>query len=407
MGKTFLGVCLLALLSVEAEVTHEPVHELRGIYSLESAYEDLAILPRGTSADECTNYTLGKVQSNGTICGQLDNNLFTVDTSVCSGSTSCMNNHTYIDGYIDILTHRDIYCVESIPPIKYSQDAYPGSKCEKDSDCFAYKIGHGKGCEKGICQGYKKGEVFKNHTGIPTGACDPGLFAKQQGTNTFECVEQHKEGGECTYTYQCQNGLACANSTCIKVGSLKNGEKFNVSHDFAYVTPCESFYLEFVAQHGNEWEWECKAPPKSVNGPAAECNSIEDCKTTDGYYTNCLCGLSGKGHCQLAQGDPYQVKFNELVKEWLLSDEVKNCNAYITPTCLNDYMDKRFSDYYDYYAILADEYQYLKDADEKIVKTFAPMFYSLNKTVNDNDNDESSSSNLCTLLILSVLQVIF
>mmetsp|Transcript_11853 Transcript_11853/g.17337 ORF Transcript_11853/g.17337 Transcript_11853/m.17337 type:complete len:741 (-) Transcript_11853:772-2994(-) len=40
MGKTFLGVCLLALLSVEAEVTHEPVHELRGSYSLKSAYED-------------------------------------------------------------------------------------------------------------------------------------------------------------------------------------------------------------------------------------------------------------------------------------------------------------------------------------------------------------------------------
>ena len=31
---------MLALLSVEAEVTHEPVHELRGSYSLESAYED-------------------------------------------------------------------------------------------------------------------------------------------------------------------------------------------------------------------------------------------------------------------------------------------------------------------------------------------------------------------------------
>mmetsp|Transcript_11850 Transcript_11850/g.17334 ORF Transcript_11850/g.17334 Transcript_11850/m.17334 type:complete len:576 (-) Transcript_11850:28-1755(-) len=391
MGKTFLGVCLLALLSVEAEVTHEPVHELRGSYSLESAYQDLAIFSKGTSADECTNYTIGKVQSNGTICGQLDKNLFTVNNSVCTGSTSCMNNHTYIDGYIDILTHRDIYCVESIPPIKYSQDAYPGSKCEKDSDCIAYKVGHDKGCEKGICQGYKEGEVFKNHTGIPTGACDPGLFAKNQGSNTLECLKQYQEGNVCSYPYQCQNGLTCANGKCIKVGSLKNGSKFKFnkqsgpdSLDSGAGICCESFYAD--PSVSSSLMWECKDPPKSVN-PAAECKTNDDCKTTDEFSEVCQCGLSGKKHCSLSEGDAYKVKYRQLLKEWLLSSQAKSCNAYATASCVNDYASKNFTNYFNYYHILASNYQFLKGADETVVKTLAPRYYSLNKTVNSKGQE--------------------
>ena len=393
MVKAFLGICLLALLGVGAEVT--TVHELRG-YSLESAYENLVT---SLGQGECYQYTLGKVQSNGTVCGHLENNTYTVDTSVCTGSTSCMNNDTSND-YVDIMTGKDSYCAKSLPSLEYTPLSYPGSKCRGASDCL---IGN---CTNGVCKGYEEGDTFNKTFLVGEQACDPGLFAKDQGNNTLECVKQYQEGNSCSYPYQCQNGLTCADGKCIKVGSLKNGSKFKFnkqsgpdSLDSSAGICCESFYAD--PNVTSSLMWECKDPPQSKN-PAAECKTNDDCKTTDEFSEVCECGLSGKKHCSLSEGDTYRVKYRQLLKEWLLSSQAKSCNTYVTKTCVNDYASKNFTNYFNYYNILALNYQYLKGADETIIKTLAPIYYSLNKNIQDD-----SSSNLCILLILSVLQVLF
>lgn len=171
---------------------------------------------------------------------------------------------------------------------------------------------------------------------------------------------------------------------------------------------CESLYFKLLSHSEHVSEYQCVNPPKSKNGQAAECQRDSDCEVTDGSHTHCDCGLSGKKYCELAEGDDYALEFNKFYKQWFLSPEVSNCNAIgrFHDECIYDYMSKNLSTYYDYYYILKNNYQLIKDADEKLVKVFAPMFYSLNQTINGGNNGGNGEDSSRLIGIFYALMVL-
>uniref|UniRef100_A0A7S3I948 Uncharacterized protein n=2 Tax=Fabrea salina TaxID=342563 RepID=A0A7S3I948_9CILI len=179
----------------------------------------------------------------------------------------------------------------------------------------------------------------------------------------------------------------------------------NYAHEDRPSLACESLYSKLLNYYKkNITEYQCDDPPKSINGQAAECQKDSDCKVSDGSHTHCDCGLSGKKYCELAEGDDYALEFNKFYKQWFLSPEVSNCNAIgrFHDECIYDYMSKNLSTYYDYYFILKKNYHLIKGADEKLVKVLAPRLYSLNQTIN-GDNDEDSSRLIGIFYALMVL----
>jgi len=320
--------------------------------------------------DSCTKYEFIDIDSNKSVCGVFiqEYNIFILDTSLCEGNAKCQNNHTYSYDFTDIMTHKSIYCIQGQPEYQI-QGRYPGSKCESNEDCI---FKNNKGCQNKSCKGYGEGESFScnwaDH-GSCSKYCDPGLFAKESGNYT--CVKQYKENEACDATEQCQNNYNCANSTCEKIGSFKNGQKIaigkgDVNGDYF----CQSFFINYTTGV-------CEDPPRSSNDQAAKCQTSKDCKRSDERYTDCRCGLDGEKHCTLAPGDDYYLKYNQVLKEWYTSEEINECNtiARFSIDCIHDYMDKKLFEKYYYYGTLAKNYQTIKDAEDKLIRVFAPKYY--------------------------------
>ena len=390
----------------------------------------LSLLGLAVRGYQCTRYEFFETKSEMDInqCAFYDNadNLVLLDPSICGGNTTCANNYTAYDKRADLypiqVMARSVYCIEDLPPIHQTYKAHPGSKCSSNEDCLIYYYPYNsskeiKGCNKAkkICEGFEKDEVFQSYFFLPQ-FCNPGLFAKKYNgvQNGYKCVDQYKKGHKCLRSYECSNDSVCVNRTCTEIGSVKSGTKLNVVDYYQpYEHPllaCETFYWEFLKWLPDKIsaEYKCKDPPHSNNGQAAECQIDKDCIVTDGSYTSCWCGLSGKSHCSLAEGDHYSLEFNKFHKQWFFSPEVHNCNAIgrFQSQCILDYMNKNLSNYYIYYYIMKGSYHLIKDADEKLVKIFAPRIYSLNQTINGGNNggnDEDSSRLIGILYALMVL----
>ena len=343
----------------------------------------LAILILGVhSSYDCMQFALAEfgLRPSGGQCGVFNEeaNITLIDTSVCTGGTVCRNNQTlYLSGEVNMMFYypEDIYCHTPLSDLEDYSDGLPGTRCKSNGDCLS------KNCTNGLCKGYGKGENFncdyENDTYFThcSGLCSPGLFAKSKYP-VSTCVEQYKGNHSCDYTYQCENDHVCANGNCTKMFSVKNGQK--IDFDFGYYDPslgCENFYYDFYTS-------KCAEPTKSKNGQAAKCRKDEDCITTDGNHTNCECGLSGEKHCTLARGDDYFVELRKLLKEWVSSGKVNNCNtlARFDPVCVAMNMDKDFSDRYYEYLTLAYYYAYIKDADDEVIKVYAPRYYSISNS---------------------------
>ena len=334
----------------------------------------LILVILGTHGLECAQYEFGETNSSQCAFFSESKNTFTIDPSVCSGKNTCQNNHTYYGSYIDIMTKKSIYCTDYVPSPKIRGDyeGYPGSKCWYYDDCNSH---YTKGCQNGVCKGYGKNETFDcyYYQNDYSEYCEPGLFSQYQTGHKCRCVDQYQEGSVCNITQQCQNNYLCANSTCTKVGSLKNGEKVNAGPNENLSLVCESLYMNPITK-------QCQNPPANPNGMASECQSDADCPQLDLWNTYCQCGLNGKSYCTLAPGDYYYVEYNKLLKEWYTSQEVNKCNTVgrSRDDCIYSYMSKEFLDLYEYYHILANNYQYIKGAKSEVTKVFAPRYYSFN-----------------------------
>lgn len=303
-----------------------------------------------------------------------------IDTSVCTGETVCRNNRTLdLSGEIDLYYWEDIHCCAPLRNLEDYSDGLPGTKCKSKGDCLS------KTCQNGLCKGHGKGKNFTCYyendiyNAYCSYLCSPGFFAKGVGYELSTCVEQYKEKENCRFTYQCENDHVCANGICTKMFSFKNREKIEIDdyYEFYYGMSlgCESFYYD---HHTGK----CAEPPKSKNGQAAKCQKDEDCITTDGDHTSCECGLSGERHCTLAGGDDYFIEMGKLMKEWVNSGKIKNCNtlARFDPVCVAMNMDKDFSDRFYKYLTLAYNYFFIKDADDELIKVYAPRYYSISNS---------------------------
>lgn len=114
--------------------------------------------------------------------------------------------------------------------------------------------------------------------------------------------KRRKDEKETCFPGECRFGLICAMQVCVHVGSLPIG---NVS-DTQWA--CKGFTLDKDLQT-------CSRPPQSKGKLPIKCLTDADCVSTDGTFSECVCGLNAQGqrYCNLHRGD-------EIMQNYLRAD---------------------------------------------------------------------------------------
>lgn len=129
----------------------------------------------------------------------------------------------------------------------------------------------------------KEGEVCDSERNL----CGKASFCSEEG----KCRERKAAKAAC-FPGECKMGLICSLQVCIPVGSLPVG---SVS-DSQWA--CKGFTLDKDLR-------KCMNPPKSKGKLPIKCESDADCGSTEGSFSECVCGLNPQGqrYCNLHRGD--------------------------------------------------------------------------------------------------------
>lgn len=143
---------------------------------------------------------------------------------------------------------------------------YPGEYCDNPGDCL-----------KGECKDHRC--TVGNKECATDLDCGPQHFCETAGKT---CVRTASEGKECGPLKKCDAGLACGDSKCVKVGSLKENDKAILP------AACSTLHIR---------QGKCAQGPKLVRnggeGPA-QCDKECQYKYSDNttFPTGCVCELS-------------------------------------------------------------------------------------------------------------------
>lgn len=117
--------------------------------------------------------------------------------------------------------------------------------------------------------------------------CGKATYCSEEG----KCRER-KAAKETCFPGECESGLICSLQVCIPVGSLPVGSVTDSQW------ACKGFTLDKDLQM-------CVNPTKSKGKLPIKCQSDADCVSTDGSFSECVCGLNPQGqrYCNLHRGD--------------------------------------------------------------------------------------------------------
>lgn len=216
----------------------------------------------------CTEYSqLFATPGSGALCmtRTIDDDLnYKMKVRHCNESESC----TYGPGESE-------NCKKTTN-IKY----LPGRTCANNTECISNVCN----AEKKVCKGFASGQACNYSSECDVGtACISNVCKTLLAAKELNCE-----------TTPCRLGLICANNTCMKPGSVKNGKESPIG------ILCESFF----AQGGK-----CQIAPKSAEAVIKAkwvCGDNELCQSDKpGFEEICTCGMTGRINktCNKQPGD--------------------------------------------------------------------------------------------------------
>lgn len=271
-----------------------------------------------------------------------------------------------------------------------------GTSCNYDQECVANNL-----CIKNVCVGLPLAASCKVHTD-----CDVGLFCSKF---SLKCSKQIKidEIG-CTEDADCVNNAGCqiySNSdpsvnVCTKYFSLDNYHALlgcSASGEINYL--CESGFCMNIGMSV------CYPAPKHKN-PTNTCSTQNDCiseKTGQlnlQFFSNCTCGLNSERskYCTLFPGDNIYNDYDDMVRNWIESDDAKKCNTYgrFGKYCMERHKSKSWLAEFTYKEYKAMSFAQVHNANECVLKTLIPEYQKV------EEDDESSYSKILVLSLLLI-----
>eukprot|EP01129_Flabellula_baltica_P009022 TRINITY_DN3619_c1_g1_i3.p1 TRINITY_DN3619_c1_g1~~TRINITY_DN3619_c1_g1_i3.p1 ORF type:complete len:373 (+),score=49.47 TRINITY_DN3619_c1_g1_i3:133-1251(+) len=225
------------------------------------------------------------------------------EANCCPQFSYCVESACVIDNYGKKCTQKDdclpdqigtgLYdCIHGQCTAIFNQ----GDKCTTDANCYG-----GMSCSDGICKGIAKGQPCKAEIGYKDGftgfSCEFGLYCSSQGV----CIEELKDGDNCTSSIQCGLGSLCNPGTGVCVA------KFSLDKDQSCIEGLCS--IGTVCENGKCIEGEDYAKPivcyndkDCANGHCSDCNEFTgtqicisndkkpatNCKTEDQTLLECF-----------------------------------------------------------------------------------------------------------------------
>ena len=190
---------------------------------------------------------------------------------------------------------------------EYEKLAYPGGKCEKDSECLSGI------CENNICEGRKVGEDC-----IENNECNFGLSC----FNGF-CKIPKPKYTNCLNNFECKFPLKCFKGKCTELFSIDNGVEVDEENAFlcksgrVYLGKCNSLKNENLLCDSDN-----KCVYSDINGSIFEINELCQCEYTFSEHGNVI-------NKKCLNGDLNNENWNKLIeimKKTLLPNNTLYCN---------------------------------------------------------------------------------
>ncbi|CAG9315352.1 unnamed protein product [Blepharisma stoltei] len=145
------------------------------------------------------------------------------------------------------------------------------------------------------CLEYKE----KNDECDLSSPCIPNFYCALT-ENAGICKPKKKLGESCTQFNECASGSVCDSKKCIPNFSIEAGK------------PADS---KVACKSGIIRSGICKKPSISIGELPVECKSNNDCNSTDGTLSECVCvpGLKGQAYCRLHNSDKPMLQAVELI----------------------------------------------------------------------------------------------
>ena len=238
---------------------------------------------------------------------------------------------------------------------KYQEaDSYPGESCSPETPC---KTGQ---CDSGTCKGKSLGEICST-----TSECDPGLRCHHICKPLFSA---HERG--CLSDYDCESDSGCNFGECTYYFSMNSGEKLE---------KCENF-INLLCKSSMCDKGKC-IRTQLLNEFPAECQKDADCRSQDGFFSACVCGLNegGKSFCLNFPGDVVGQEYLKSLNMWIRSKKIKKCNSTrrFTMNCMRSYWDKCMVIEYLYRAYRYQEFPTIIDNPVCVEKSITQDYWKI------------------------------
>lgn len=230
----------------------------------------------------CDKYLCGRVP--GSYClGRGENSIY---TSKCPTDTFCSKEgqcHAIHEKYLDGVS-------------------FPGESCSAEKPCKNSQ------CINNTCRGKSLGETCEDSS-----ECEPGFRCH----HTCKALFLPGERG-CLEDFDCSMDSACNYGQCYKYFSLTIGDKVEKCENFSNIL-CDSAMCD---------KGKCIRDQNLLEFPK-ECTKDQDCKSADGYFTSCMCGINTEGtsYCVNFPGDDVGREYFILLNRWLRSKNIEKCNT--------------------------------------------------------------------------------
>ena len=293
---------------------------------------------------------------------------------------------------------KNITCIPT-PPQKTTGVAWPGEKCQTDSNC-AY----------GACdQGYCNSKTY-NQTCSLDDECNPGLFC-----NLGKCDFQRLQGANCTREEECANSCTCALDSssgmgkCSRYYYLDPGTPIDVCNNYKSLA-CKSG-LCGPGKNG----FVCSEPVRSKYPTPSKCLSDSKCVSEKDSQSNtvfnstCTCGYNNNGtsYCNLFPGDTEYDRYLSNLGAWYSSQEINNCNTVRRKNfnCIKDHLDYQGYLKLWYYYNQVAYYPAIQENDFCTKKIYNQQYWQAYEEYHGNsgNNTTDNAAMLSTGLVLLLL----
>lgn len=253
-----------------------------------------------------------------------------------------------------------------------------GTKCEYDQDCVPNNL-----CINKKCEGLPLAHPCTSHLD-----CDVGLYCSPINSTCTLQLQIGQTG--CLEDSYCVNNAGCQvysptnplMNICTKYFSLDDYHALqgcSVSGEINYL--CESgFCINFGVSI-------CYPAPKLLLPTSEACSTDSDCKSSETgmfnliFNSSCQCGLNSEGnkYCSLLPGDSIYNDYDSMVKEWINSKYIKNCNTYgrFGKNCMETYWGSKKTQEFTYKEFKAMNFTSFYNAEDCALETIYPGYLDL------------------------------